>query len=548
MGQTAIKFRIMDLMVLGTLLFITIYDYLIIGSSISFEIIVSSFGVLLIYLITRSIRDFNLAWPLIAIAIATTLEGLYGITQHLGYSQSSQKIFSVTGHFFNPAPYAGFLCIGCIVSIGLYVYRNKIHFPDEKLRKVFLVYLPALNIVVVSYVLPLTESRSSWLAILAGLLALSLCKYGYLVRSVERTKVLASVVILMALAIPFLIWLYKYKESSANGRWLIWVTSFEMIQEKPIQGHGSGAFLADYMEYQANFFEKNPESNLVSYADNISHPYNEFLLLVVSYGMLGLSLLLIGFAVIVKSVVIGRIKAVHLIALTVMVSISTFALFSYPSDVFLIKLFFMVCLAIISTAGPALVSLNSSRAGRIVLGLSLVSISIIVWIELNELYRSKQIWLKADSHFYKKELEESLGYYEMALKHHRTDAPFLTQYGKTLTIARKNEKALEILFSAEKMHNSTIVQICLGDVYKDMGEIEKAEEKYLLADQMVPFRLYPKYLLAKLYFNHDKLAFLRVADEILHMKAKVPSRAATEIKEKVLEMVRKKDTSSKRED
>ncbi len=58
-----------------------------------------------------------------------------------------------------------------------------------------------------------------------------------------------------------------------------------MIKDKPIVGHGIGAFEAHYMEYQASYFERHPDSKYTMLADNVKHPFNEFLLVGVQLGV-----------------------------------------------------------------------------------------------------------------------------------------------------------------------------------------------------------------------------------------------------------------------
>jgi tetratricopeptide (TPR) repeat protein len=80
--------------------------------------------------------------------------------------------------------------------------------------------------------------------------------------------------------------------------------------------------------------------------------------------------------------------------------------------------------------------------------------------------------------------------------------------------------------------------IVLGDAYKALGETQKAEEQYQLAANMVPYKFYPLYLLAKLYneTGHHKKA-LALALQILNKKIKVPSQAIEEIREEMRKLI-----------
>ena len=63
-----------------------------------------------------------------------------------------------------------------------------------------------------------------------------------------------------------------------------------MIKDKPIFGHGYGAFQAKYMDYQAEYFKNNPNSKYAQLADNVKHPFNEFIKVAVEFGMVGLAI------------------------------------------------------------------------------------------------------------------------------------------------------------------------------------------------------------------------------------------------------------------
>jgi O-antigen ligase len=48
--------------------------------------------------------------------------------------------------------------------------------------------------------------------------------------------------------------LYSLKKDSADGRILIWQSTWNMVLDKPVAGHGYGAFNEKYMLYQADYF------------------------------------------------------------------------------------------------------------------------------------------------------------------------------------------------------------------------------------------------------------------------------------------------------
>ena len=54
-----------------------------------------------------------------------------------------------------------------------------------------------------------------------------------------------------------------------------------MIKDNPVTGYGSGGFLANYMNYQAEYFARDTDSKYAILAGDVKHPFNEYILLVV---------------------------------------------------------------------------------------------------------------------------------------------------------------------------------------------------------------------------------------------------------------------------
>ncbi|WP_026327264.1 O-antigen ligase family protein [Proteiniphilum acetatigenes] len=87
--------------------------------------------------------------------------------------------------------------------------------------------------------------------------------------------------------------LFFIKKDSASGRLLIWQCSAQLVSRKPVFGYGGNGFTTNYMDEQASYFTKHPDSKYAMLADNVRHPFNEFLKWTINYGMAGLSLTLL---------------------------------------------------------------------------------------------------------------------------------------------------------------------------------------------------------------------------------------------------------------
>lgn len=65
-----------------------------------------------------------------------------------------------------------------------------------------------------------------------------------------------------------------------------------MVKDAPWTGHGVGSFEAKYMDYQADYFkEYGSQNRYAMLADNVKQPFNEYLGVLINFGIVGLALL-----------------------------------------------------------------------------------------------------------------------------------------------------------------------------------------------------------------------------------------------------------------
>ena len=65
-----------------------------------------------------------------------------------------------------------------------------------------------------------------------------------------------------------------------------------MVKVSPWMGHGLGSFEAHYMDYQAEYFRIYGQQNRYAMlADNVKHPFNEYMGILLNFGTIGLLIL-----------------------------------------------------------------------------------------------------------------------------------------------------------------------------------------------------------------------------------------------------------------
>lgn len=76
----------------------------------------------------------------------------------------------------------------------------------------------------------------------------------------------------------------------------------------------------------------------------------------------------------------------------------------------------------------------------------------------------------------------------------------------------------------------------IGKNYVELKQYTEAEEYFIRSSHRLPNRIYPYYLLAKLYAEpqfRQPEKFKKMADKVLHKKPKVYSKAIEEMREEI---------------
>ena len=157
--------------------------------------------------------------------------------------------------------------------------------------------------------------------------------------------------------IGLFIGLIYLKPASASGRVLIWKVSAGLCKEHIIQGNGLGSFKADYMPEQAKYLSSShaDESDRIL-AGNTNHPFNEYLLLLIEQGLIGITLFLLLLIAVFRSNVPFDTPA-----LLTLVSIAIFSCFSYPFKYAFVWFMIIYCLASLNQREVALRTIHFNK-------------------------------------------------------------------------------------------------------------------------------------------------------------------------------------------
>ncbi|MFC5683654.1 O-antigen ligase family protein [Flavobacterium sp. MAHUQ-51] len=540
-----------DIALFVLVLYIILNRYLI-QSNYGFSIrYIELLGLCFLYVVLRTIGFKNYSWLLLSIVISGIMQAVYGNLQLLGYYPSNHSGFKMTGSFFNPGPYAGFLVSVLAVASGMYLFKDKIttQIQSQIKRKIPLLkesikyifeYIPLLGIISITIILPALQSRASWIAAVVSSMVLLEIRYSVLKNVFKKAPVLKRTILsifFLGILGTGLFVVYFFKKDSSEGRAFIWKVTTEMIIDYPFFGLGFDRFNAYYMNYQAHYFEKNGETPEALVADNTYYAFNEGLQFISENGLLGLMVLLILLHVLFQTKVKEGHQLHSLVAKTALLSIGVFACFSYPMQILPIKLVLVVLLALLSNKTVASFQFKITESSK-KLWLYKISLVLLICVSMSQtcnytkdLSRGFITWNNAlTSHQYG-DYHGAVQEYEKVYSVLKKHGDFLMNYGKTLSMAGEPHKAIAILKQAQYYQNNTIITTTLGDCYKAAKQYDKAEASYQQAVNMIPSKFYANYLLAKLYDDSgQEYKAVAMAKKLMNKEIKVPSTAIKEIR------------------
>lgn len=419
--------------------------------------------------------------------------------QLVGIIPSFHQFFRFTATFRNPAIFSMMLTLCLPICIFYYINSaNKRH-----AKWFFLTFLVALWIV-------MSESRACMIAATCSSFTVAFLENARFRNLVSCRRICY---LFLLCGIIALIGLYFYKRDSADGRILIWLVSFKMIATKPILGWGEDVFAASYMPYQAMFLQENEESRFAYLADNITHPFNEFLLLAIKYGILGVVVL---FGIIALIAVMirnnrGKYMSLHIAILLTVIILSMFT-YVFTIPIVWICVTFIIC----SIVCDYCMSVPKSR----------LTMPLLLYIPiLLILFNNRNILNEWRWHNVQKSsasVNEVLHEYRRLYTHLKTNSSFLYNYGALLHYNGFYEESQDILIECTRFYDDYNVRLLMADNYRQMGDGAHSIKTFEYAQAMVPCRFLPLYHIMKVYEDIGDYTNARhVAKRIIEKPAKI---------------------------
>lgn len=433
----------------------------------------SPFFFLLIFIFFKSTCPDDLRHIDKIIVTVCVLQSLYGIMQFAGICYISSS-FNLLGSFDTPGGYAACLCAGYPLCFAFLGKRN---------------ILGLFSMTIIAAGIIISESRSGIIAI-----AIVSAIFFYNRHNLFFQKKKLGIAIIVGAFLLLFASLFVLKKNSALGRMLIWKVSVSMVADAPIFGIGPNGFSSNYMEYQADYLETHISSPYKSLADNVAHPFNEYLLLVIEYGIVGFVLLGL-----ISVVVFIHVNNRNLLYLLPLLSIGIFACFSYPLRYPYVIALIGYCLSrfeISSRFKSNTYDLPANLALRIAAGIMIVA----GFIYLARDVKFEYDWGKTIEGTRRGKPDAAISY-EKLYTQWNGNPLFLYNYGAYLHNIEQYVTSSDILNKCEKYLNNYDVQMILADNHLKLTNWTKAEYHYKKALKMIPGRFLPLGHLLDIYIQ-----------------------------------------------
>lgn len=373
---------------------------------------------------------------------------------------------------------------------------------------------------VIIMILAIARSRVGLLA--AG--AVLIMYVGYRVKDVRARW--ASSAILIIIILTAVVYMSFLKRGSNSGRALILGVCWDMFKDAPLFGHGLHGFRSQYMLCQADYLEHCASKMLPMFADNTTHPLNEYALVAVNFGLLGLSILA---AVMILTIrhFLANPNEQSFYGIMILIGIGILSLFSYPFR-YPLTLIGLLC-ALMLVFKDVLLGLSRKIKIAMRIVVSLISVYALVLIVLWAHWQIEWGKLSASegTNNQKKELEE----YSVLYDKLEGDPYFLYNYAYVLSEYGDCKSADRMARESFSLMSNYDTALFIADNARECGDAEAAESYYKLASQMCPVRFKPLYGLFMLYRDDGRTDDMKaVGETILSKPVKVSSFEVRRIK------------------
>ena len=461
-----------------------------------------------------------LTWLLI---LAGAIETVWGLCQVYGYTSSNHSLYALTGSFYNPGPYSGFLAMCLPVCLHEWLKRGKNVGG----------YIALGVLLLMLCVLPAGMSRSAWLA--AGIASAYIGWMHY------RSQVMAGIRKHKALTVGAVIALsfalggaYLLKKDSADGRLLMWKVAVQAIKEKPLSGYGWDYVAGAYGDAQEKYFSKGEYTEQEErVAGSPEYVFNEYLQTAMAWGVLVLCVILL----LVIVAMTGHHVSGNYGLFGSMLSLAVFSFSSYPFQFPL----FVAAFGLLVLTGLSGWLRFFPVALLFPVGLCWcagIYGGYVYFTHVQEREAVKNRWQRVRMFYHSGAYSEAVESYMPFHEIMKWNARYLFELGHACHKTGNHEESNRYLKEALRVSADPMILNILGKNCQAEKRYQEAEHCLLRSVNRLPGRIYPYYLLFKLYDEIPEGKYAQERKEwaarmVLEKEPKVQSTAIREMREEV---------------
>lgn len=414
--------------------------------------------------------------------------------------------FRAVADFDNPAGVAALFCVTFPFVITAAVNR----FRGLFVGAVFIIDASVLFAI---------QSRAGLVALLATTVVWCLSRLR--VKRIRPAWVVVFALLMVTVACGVL-YLFRFKSASTNGRMVIINTCMRMVAEHPLFGWGFGGFGREYMASQAEYLKTIDNESILMLSDNVTHPLSEYMLVTVNYGLAGLSAV-IGLIALAVARALRKRGRTKIFLLMEICSVCVLSLFSYPFR------YPMTTVALACCIAPGLIGWirNMPLIYRRMASAITLFVFLAVLFALGPYYKSQVMW---------KEMTDRMNSNTDSASGIKRDIlPFTDrvlgdnpryQYSRAVVnyFAGDYTAALADAGKSSEQLSGYDTELLLGGICQKMEMYGDARLHYSEASYMCPSRITPLYRLFRLYEEQNDTAnMVKVGHELLNKPVKVHS-------------------------
>lgn len=463
------------------------------------------------------------------------IESVWGIRQVYGLTYSNHSLYALTGSFYNPGPYSGYLAM--IFPVCLYEWLKR---KDEK--KTIPYYIALAGMLLILCVLPAGMSRSAWIA--AAVSSAYICGMHYRSEIKNYIKHNRKMTVCFAI-IGFLLagialgGIYQMKKDSADGRLFMWKIAMRAVCERPWTGYGWNSVPVAYGQAQEDYFAAgNYTATEELVAGAPEYVFNEYLQAAIAWGIPALC---IGLLIIGGSMYAGHKQGIYGLCSAIL-SLAVFAFSSYPLQ---FPAFVSALVILVFACGIRTLPLQKVWF-RFVFAILLLAGSYGCFRQYQQKRKTAEVcrqWNKSRVFYQSGAYLQAIESYAEIYEDMKWNARFMFEYGHALHKLHQPEASNAVLKEALKVSGDPMILNIIGKNEQEMKNYESAEHWLMRAVHRLPGRIYPYYLLANLYaepdfFHRDKLE--KMVQIVLVKEPKVQSTAIKQMRRKAKDLLEKK--------